>query len=390
MDLRLTDEDLELKERARAFTETVLLPLELECEEHDGLSATSLDAAHRAVIDAGFNAINHAREDGGQGFDLLQQILIEREWGRATGALWDIPWRPSIPLAQGTLEQKERYLRPACRGERRDAFAITEEDAGSDPSMVRTTARRDGDGWVLDGTKWHVTAGDVADFLLVHAHVDGDPNLATVFLVDKDLPGVAVVRTPRYSHTFVFEHPIFAFEGVRVGADAVLGEVGSGYELTKAWFVEERIMIGARTMGASARALELSLAFANERVQFGEPIVSFQAIEFMLADMAAQIMAATSMLVRVGWQAARGKTSRKELHALASAVKLVCSETAGRVADAAVQIHGGRGYMREQPVERLWRELRVDRIWEGTSEIQRIVIGNELRKRGPGVYTGWV
>jgi alkylation response protein AidB-like acyl-CoA dehydrogenase len=188
----------------------------------------------------------------------------------------------------------------------------------------------------------------------------------------------------------VFEHPIFAFEGVRVGADAVLGEVGSGYELTKAWFVEERIMIGARTMGASARALELSLAFANERVQFGEPIVSFQAIEFMLADMAAQIMAATSMLVRVGCQAARGKTSRKELHALASAVKLVCSETAGRVADAAVQIHGGRGYMREQPVERLWRELRVDRIWEGTSEIQRIVIGNELRKRGPGVYTGWV
>jgi acyl-CoA dehydrogenase len=390
MDLRFTDEDLELRERARAFTRDVLLPLELECEEHDGLSDASFDAAHQAVLDAGFNAINHTQEDGGQGFDLLQQILIEQEWGRATGALWDIPWRPSIPLAQGTPAQKERYLLPACRGERRDAYAITEEDAGSDPSMVRTTARRDGEGWVIDGTKWHVTAGDVADFLLVHAHVDGDPNLATVFFVDKELPGVEVVRTPKYSHTFVFEHPIFALNGVRVGADAVLGEVGSGYELTKEWFVEERIMIGARTMGAASRALELSLAFANERVQFGEPIVSFQAVEFMLADMAAQIMAATSMLYRVGWQAARGQTSRKELHALASAVKLMCSETAGRVADAAVQIHGGRGYMREQPVERLWRELRVDRIWEGTSEIQRMVIGNELRKRGPDVYTGWV
>ena len=390
MDLRLTDEDLELKGRARAFTEDVLIPLELECEEHDGLSARSLDAAHQAVLDAGFNAINHSRGDGGQGLDLLQQIVVEEEWGRATGALWDIPWRPSIPLAQGTPEQKERYLRPACRGERRDAYAITEEQAGSDPSMVQTTATRDGDGWVLDGTKWHVTAGDVADFLLVHAHVDGDPAKATVFLVDKDLAGVEVVRTPKYAHTFVFEHPIFALEGVRVGADAVLGEVGSGYELTKEWFVEERIMIGARTMGAAARALELSLAFANERVQFGEPIVSFQAVEFMLADMASQIMAAKSMLYRVGWQAARGETSRKELHALASAVKLVCSETAGRVADAAVQIHGGRGYMREQPVERLWRELRVDRIWEGTSEIQRMVIGNELRKRGPGAYTGWV
>ena len=389
MDLRLTDEDLDLKERARAFTEDVLLPLELECEEHDGLAPSSLEAAHRAVLDAGFNAINHTIEDGGQGFDLLQQILVEQEWGRATGALWDIPWRPSIPLARGTPEQKERYLLPACLGERRDAYAITEEQAGSDPSMVRTTARRDGDGWVLDGTKWHVTAGDVADFLLVHAHVDDDPSLATVFLVDKDLPGVEVVRTPKYSHTFVFEHPIFALEGVRVGADAVLGAVGSGYELTKEWFVEERIMIGARTMGAATRALELSLAFANERVQFGEPIMTFQAVEFMLADMAAQIMAATSMLYRVGWQAARGHTDRKELHALASAVKLVCSETAGRVADAAVQIHGGRGYMREQPVERLWRELRVDRIWEGTSEIQRMVIGNELRKRGAGVYTGW-
>jgi len=389
MDIRLTPEDLELQRRARTFTEQVLFPLELECEEHDGLSPESFGSAKRAVLEAGFNAINHREEDGGQGFDGFAQILIEEEWGKATGALWDIPWRPAIPLASATPDQKERYLWPACRGERRDAYAITEEQAGSDPSMVRTTARRDGRGWVIDGTKWHVTSGDIADFFLVHAHVDGDPAKATVFLVDKDLPGVELVRTPKYSHTFVFEHPIFAFDGVRVGEDAVLGEVGWGYELTKEWFVEERIMIGARTMGAATRALDLSLAFAKERVQFGEPIVGFQAIEFMLADMAAQIMAAKSMLYRVGWQAARGGAARKQVHALASAVKLVCSETAGRVADAAVQIHGGRGYMREQPVERLWRELRVDRIWEGTSEIQRMVIGNELRKRGHEAFTGW-
>ena len=389
MDLSLAPEDLELARRARVFTEQVLIPLELECEEHDGLSDRSLAAAHRAVLDAGFNAINHTEQDGGQGFDLFQQILIEEEWGKATGALWDIPWRPSIPLEAATPEQKARYLLPACRGERRDAYAITEEHAGSDPSMVRTAARRDRGGWVIDGAKWHVTSGDVADFFLVHAHVDGDPAKATVFLVDKDLPGVRLVRVPKYSHTFVFEHPIFAFDGVRVGQDAVLGEVGAGYELTKDWFVEERIMIGARTMGAATRALDLSLAFANERVQFGQPIVRFQAVEFMLADMAAQIMAAKSMLYRVGWQVARGGASRKQMHALASAVKLVCSETAGRVADAAVQIHGGRGYMREQPVERLWRELRVDRIWEGTSEIQRMVVGNELRKRGHSAYTGW-
>jgi acyl-CoA dehydrogenase len=169
----------------------------------------------------------------------------------------------------------------------------------------------------------------------------------------------------------------------------VLGDIGDGFELTKDWFVEERIMIGARTVGAATRGLDLALAFAKEREQFGSPIVGFQAIGFMLADMAAELMAAKSMLYRVGWQAARGDTSRKELHALASAVKLVCSETAGRVVDKALQIHGGRGYMREQPIERLWRELRVDRIWEGTSEIQRLVIGNELRKRGHGIYTDW-
>jgi acyl-CoA dehydrogenase len=389
VDLRLSAADLELQRRARAFTDEVLLPLEDECEANDGLSAESHAAAKRAVLDRGFNAINHAEADGGRGLDLFAQMLVEEQWGRATGALWDIPWRPAIPLASGTEAQKERYLRPACRGERRDAYAITEGGAGSDPTMVRTTATRDGDGWVLTGEKWHVTAGDVADFFLVHAHVDGDPAKATIFLVDKDTPGVRLVRTPRYMHTFVFEHPIFAFDEVRLGDDAVLGGVGRGFELTKDWFVEERLMIGARTVGAATRALELSLDFATERRQFGRPIVDFQAVSTMLADMAAELMAAKSMLYRACWQAARGGAGRTEVHGLAAAVKLVCSETAGRIADRAVQIHGGRGYMREQPVERLWRELRVDRIWEGTSEIQRLVIAHELTKRGPGIYAGW-
>ena len=171
----------------------------------------------------------------------------------------------------------------------------------------------------------------------------------------------------------------------------MLGDVGDGLELTKDWFVEERIMIGARTIAGRARtrALELSLEFAKQRRQFGRPIVEFQAIEFMLADMAAEIMAATALLYRVCWNADSWRLDRKQTHATASAVKLLCSETAGRVVDRAVQIFGGRGYMREQPVERLSRELRVDRIWEGTSEIQRVVIGNELSKRGPVAYPAW-
>ncbi len=389
MDLRLTSEDRDLAHKARDFTAQILIPLEDECETNDGLSAQSHARAKQAVLDWGFNAINHSPDDGGQGLDLFQQMLVEEQWGHSTGALWDIPWRPAIPLAQGTEEQKERFLRPAARGERRDAYAITEEGAGSDPNMVTTSARLDGEGWVIDGEKWHVTSGDVADFFILHVAVDGDPSKPTTFLVDKETPGVRLVRTPKYMHTFVFEHPIYAFEGVRVGDDRRLGEIGGGYELTKDWFVEERLMIGARTMGASARALDLSLVFAKEREQFGRAIVEFQSIEFMLADMSAEIMAAKSLLYRVCWEAARGGLDRKRLHAEASAVKLVCSETAGRVIDKAVQIFGGRGYMREFPVERLYREIRVDRIWEGTSEIQRVVIGNELRKRGPSLYTQW-
>ena len=390
MDLRLTAEDAELQRRAREFTETWLFPAELECEERDGLLPDTWAAIKAATLEAGLNAINHSAEDGGRGLSILQQILVQEELGKATGALWDVPWRPAIPLRHATEAQKEEYLRPACRGERRDCYAITEDAAGSDPSMVTTSAVRDGaEGWVITGEKWHVTSGDIADFILVHAHVDGDPAKATVFLVDRDLPGVRTVRTPKYMHTFVFEHPIVAFDGVRVGGDKVLGEVGQGYELTKDWFVEERLMIGARTVGAAIRALELSTAFAGVRVQFGAPIAQFQGVEFMLADMAAEIMAAKAALYRVGWEASNAALSRRDLHAAAAVVKLVCSETAGRVIDRAVQIHGGRGYMREQPVERLWRELRVDRIWEGTSEIQRAIVGNELRKRGPDLFTGW-
>lgn len=389
MDLRLSADDADLKARARAFTEAYLFPFEEEVETTGTLSEASLATIKAATIEHHFNAVNHSVEDGGQGFSTFQQMLMAEEMGKATNCLWAVPWHPANVLAYCNDEQKERYLRPSCSGERRDAYAITEEGAGSDPSMVVSSAMRDGDDWVINGEKWHVTDGDLADFIELHVHVDGDPDKATIFLVDKDTPGVELVRTPHYTHTSFFAHPIYAFTNVRINDAQRLGEVGKGDALTKEWFVEERLMIGARTVGASTRCLDLSLAFAKERMQFGAPIMDFQAIEFMLADMAAEIMAAKAMLYRVGWQASSGDLSGKELHAMASAVKLVCSETAGRVADKAVQIFGGRGYMRENPVERLWREVRVDRIWEGTSEIQRMIIGNELRKRGSGVYTDW-
>jgi butyryl-CoA dehydrogenase len=319
-------------------------------------------------------------EWGGQGLSVFEQVLVQEELGVLTNALWDVVWRPANALRACTAEQRRRYLLPAIRGERRDCFAVTEAGAGSDPSMIETTATPDGDGFRIDGEKWYVTVGDVADFLIVQAKVPpGDRH--TLFLVDRDLPGVRVKRTPRYMHTFVYEHPEFAFEGVRVPASAVLGEVGGGYDLTRAWFVEERLMIAARAVGGAERALRVASAFAAERVQGGRRIVEHQLVAAMLADSAVDIALNRALVLQVAWEADAG-LDRKLLHAKAAMVKLAASEAAGRVVDRAVQVLGGRGYMRENPVERLYRDLRVDRIWEGTSEIQRLVVANEIAKRG--------
>src|SRR5919198_5847419 len=160
VNLDLTSEDRDLQERAREFTEQHLFPYELECEEQGGLPDETLSLIHKAVLEWRLNAINHAVEDGGQGLDLFEQVLVQEEMGKATGALWDAVWRPSIPLKWCTDQQREEYLRPACRGERRDCYAITEEGAGSDPTKIKTTARRDGEGYVINGEKWHVTVGD--------------------------------------------------------------------------------------------------------------------------------------------------------------------------------------------------------------------------------------
>ena len=189
-------------------------------------------------------------------------------------------------------------------------------------------------------------------------------------------------------HNYTFDHAELVFEDARIQADRVLGGVGQGFELTKDWFVEARLQIATHTLGAATRAFDIANGHAAQRVQFGRPIRDFQAVEFMLADMGVDIFAAKSMLYRVAWEIDQG-LDRKLIHARASALKLFCSEMAGRVIDKALQILGGRGYMRESPVERLYRDIRVDRIWEGTSEIQRVIIAGQIKKRGTEVYTGW-
>ena len=389
MDLSLPSEALDWQRRAKAFAEEHLLPHEIALEMNGSLSAATLDCLRRAVREHGLNGVNHAREVGGQGCSQLEQTLIGEELGKATGALWAVVPHPAVALKHGTRQQIDAYLRPSCLMERRACVAVTEPGAGSDPRMVQTRADRRDSRFVLNGEKWFVTSGDVADYLIVHANVDGDPDKPTLFLVDKALPGVRIAREPKFTHTYVFGHPEFVFENVEVGEDQLLGAVGDGLELTKDWFVEARLQIAANTLGAAIRAFELANAWASERRQFGRPIRDFQAIEFMLADMAVEIMATKSLVYRVSWEIDNG-VDRKLVHARASALKLQASEMAGRVLDKAVQIFGGRGYMRENAVERLNREVRVDRIWEGTSEIQRVIIGGQLRKRGTDIFTGWL
>ena len=387
MDLSLNARELEIQQRSRKLCDDVLLPLEIPCDEQDGLSPAELKDAYQAIIDAKLNAVNMREEWGGQGLSLFEQVLSQEQLGRSTNALWDIVWRPANVLKYCTPEQRERFLIPEIAGKRRSCYAITEENAGSDPSVLATKAVRKGDGFVLNGEKWYVTVGDVADYQIVVADVPGEGPVS--LLIDRDQDGVEEYRRPRYMHHFVYEHPIFRYHDVEVTADRVLGEVGEGYNLTKEWFMEERLMIAARCLGGAERCLEDAFGYAVEREQFGERIIEFQGVSFPLAEAVSDLAAARAFTYQVAWEVTQGTLDPKTLHAKAASIKLFASEMANRVVDSCVQVLGGRGYMRENAVERFYRDLRVDRIWEGTSEIQKVVLVNEMRKRGTSPVAAW-
>jgi alkylation response protein AidB-like acyl-CoA dehydrogenase len=385
VDLTLTPAQLELQARARAFVRDVLQPREVEFERAGGrVPGIWGNSIRKAAIAARLHGGSLPREVGGQGWTVLEQVLVHEQLGQATGGLWSY-----IPCAYNVLlhaddAQRRRYLEPSLRGERNGSYAITEDTAGSDARSIQATAVRDpatGD-YVLNGEKWFVTGPDDTDFMIFHCLVvDGDARLPTLFLVDYDTPGLALQHDPDYTHTFADRHPQFVLTDVRVPATAILGGIGGADELTNEWFVEERIHIGARCAGAMERLLTLAVDWATERVQFGERIYDFQGVSFPLADSAADASAARLLTRECAWLADNG-ADRKLVHAKASLAKLFASEAAWRCADRVVQVFGGRGYMREFAPERFLRELRVDRIWEGTSEIQRLIIARSLEKRG--------
>jgi alkylation response protein AidB-like acyl-CoA dehydrogenase len=387
----LTDEEREIQERARRFVDEELIPHEVEAEMHGGrLSDELRERHHRLAIELGLYAMNMPRELGGGGMTTLEQVLVSEQLGRVTNALgWCVhtpaAWAPKVV----SPEQLRRWIVPTIRGERHECYAITEEGAGSDVDAIATTARRDGDDYVLDGVKWHVTSFNSADYLFVQAKIAGGASVGAhaMFFVDKDTPGVRLVREPAYSHTYADHHAIVALEGVRVAAANLIGAEGDGLDFTYEWFRYERLMIAARCCGAAERLIDEASSFARERVQFGRPIVEFQAIAHLLADSLTELWAARLMTYELARGIDRG-IDLKVQHAQCSMAKLYASEMANRVADRAVQIFGGRGYMRENVAERFWRELRVDRIWEGTSEIQRNIVADQLAKRGVRVLAG--
>jgi alkylation response protein AidB-like acyl-CoA dehydrogenase len=379
----LDDRARDIQARARAFTEDVLIPLEEEAESRHGrLPEDVVEDVKRAAADAGLVGGLHRPEYGGQGWSRLEWALVEEQWGRSTNAIhWHVPNAYNV-WHHASEAQVQRWLVPALRGEVRDAYAVTERDAGSDPSRIATVAEPTGDGYRINGEKWFVTTGDVAAVYIVMANVIADgAKLPTLFVVDRNAPGVEIVDDPAFTHSYPDGHPTIVFRDVEVTEADAVGGIGGGDDLQRAWFMEERLGIAARCIGAMWRLLDETVAWAASREQGGNRILDYQGVSFPLADSAADAAAGRLLTLTVAELADRG-ADLKVVHGKASMAKLFTSEAAWRCADRCVQAFGGRGYLRSNVAERFLRELRVDRIWEGTSEIQRLVTVRGLERRG--------
>ena len=374
-----------LQAAVRKYVDEELIPWEVHAEMNHGevppeVLKRQKDEARRI----GLSSMDAPRELGGGGASMLLQAVAQEQTGRVTNALgWRFSNVQKWMAKACSPHQIETWVKPLIADARHECYAITEAEAGSDVDAIQATARRDGGHYVLNGEKWHVTSGNLADVIIFQAKLADGPNAGAhcLFFVDSDTPGIEVVRSPAYTHTFAAHHPIYRFKDVRVPEANRIGAEGDGMGFTHDWFRYERLMIGARCCGAAARLIDEATAFARQRKLFGQMLSDMQAVQFMLADSLTELWAARLMV----YQTAAGIDAGEDVkvsHAQSSMVKLYCSEMANRVADRAVQIFGGRGYMRENVAERFYRELRVERIWEGASEIQRVIIAGGLLKRG--------
>jgi alkylation response protein AidB-like acyl-CoA dehydrogenase len=384
MRIQLDSIALEWQEKARIFAEEELIPHEVEAELNEGVLPTEITKEHKKrAIELGFSSMDVPRSRGGLGLRNIDQVAVWEQLGRVTNALcWCFSEPHQWMFDACNEDQLQNYILPLMDGSRKECYAITERESGSDVS-IETTARSEGRNYVINGEKWFVTSANHADYMFLQAKLDSGPHAGSdaMFLVDSNSPGISYSRTPLFSHTFDHHHPEIIFENVRVPSENRIGEEGGGMAYAHSWFRRERLMIAARSCGAAARLIEEASEFASNRAVGGEKLADKQMVQAMLADSVTELWAARLITFEAAEAHDRGEDV-KSLHARCSVAKLYASEAAGRIADRATQIFGGRGYMRENCAERFTRELRVDRIWEGASEVQRLIIARALAKRG--------
>lgn len=385
MDFGLSDEHRAIVSTVREFVRRELVPHEDLVERLDEVPPELAAQIRSRAIGAGLYAPNFPEDLGGGGLDELSVTLVERELGWTSYALQWLVARPSNILRACRDDQVQTYLLPTIKGDRVDCLAMTEPEAGSDVRSMKTRASRNGGDWVLNGAKHFISYADVADFVIVFAVTGteqtarGERSAITAFLVDHGTPGFTVSRGASSVSHRGYHHCDLSFADCHIPRSALLGAEGHGFDLLSEWLGASRLTVAATSVGRARRVLDMSAGWAASRVQFGQPIGRFQGVGFSLADMATQLEAADLLTLRAAWLLTRGKMSDVD----AAMAKLYASEMLGRLTDQAVQIFGGSGLMSDLPIERFWRDARVERIWDGTSEIQRHIISRSmLRERG--------
>jgi acyl-CoA dehydrogenase len=381
MDFALTEEQQLIVKTTRDFVRRELVPHEREVEDSGELREELWRPLKAKAIAAGLYAANMPSEVGGAGLGALSWVLYEKELGHTSYALqYTCVARPSNILLACAGEQRERYLLPAVRGERVECLAMSEPQAGSDLRSMRTTATVSGGDFVLNGTKHFISHADHADFVILFAASGeedsprGKRKLITAFLVDKGTAGFEVRRGYRNVSHRGYTNSILQFTDCRVPKSAVLGEVHRGFEVANTWLGATRLQVAANCLGRAERALDAARQWAVDRVQFGQQIGKFQGISFKLADMAVELRAAELLTLEAAWKLEHGSATDSDM----AIAKLKATEMLAMVADEALQIHGGMGLMTEMPLERIWRDARIERIWDGTSEVQRHIISRAL------------
>lgn len=367
----LTAEQALIVDTVRDFVETELYPHEDLVERLDEIPPELAQDIRAKALAAGLYAPNMPAELGGGGLDAVGVTLVERELGRAGYALQMLVARPSNILLACQGDQVDTYLLPAIRGERHDCLAMTEPGAGSDVRSMRTRAERQGGEYVITGTKHFISHADLADFVILFAQAEAG---ISCFLVDIGTPGLTVRRGSQCVSHRGYHQCELIFEGCRIPAKQLLGAEGHGFELMGEWLGASRLTVAAASVGRARRVLDMAISWAATRKQFGRTIGSFQGVGFPLADLVCELEAAELLTLRAAWKQDNGGMTDQD----AAMAKLFASEALGRITDQAVQVFGGMGLMVELPVERFWRDARVERIWDGTSEIQRHIIARSL------------